>query len=71
MNPINVELLKEDWVDAPYVSTAQREALERLPEDTLNAALQSAFHRVADMYYSVLDDIRHDATQALLSDLGL
>ncbi|MER6401886.1 hypothetical protein ABT263_38520 [Kitasatospora sp. NPDC001603] len=71
MNPITVELLKEDWADAPYVSAAQREALERLSDDELNAALQSAFLPVADTYYSVLDCIQYDATRSLLRDLGL
>ncbi|MFJ4680535.1 hypothetical protein [Kitasatospora sp. NPDC088783] len=62
---VTVEMLREDWVDAPYARD-RLDALLRLPDAALQKALEDA-HRVAEEdVYALLDRIRATATAALL-----
>ena len=66
MNPITVDELRADWLDAPGLTDEERQTLSQLPDGKLQEALAMAFSHYQDMYLFVLDSTRGDATQALL-----
>jgi hypothetical protein len=71
VNPVTVEALRDDWVDRPDLTPKQRAALEALDDAALEGAIEHAFTRYLDMWYTVLDETRGDATRALISHLGI
>lgn len=74
MNPITVEMLRDDWYDNADLTDAEYVLLGGLSDETLQDALDHAFTDYQDMWWHVLDNTRGDATRALLGgrkELGL
>jgi hypothetical protein len=74
VNPITVQMLRDDWVDDPDLSQDQVTLLQNLSDETLQDALDTALHTQEGLWFSLLDSVRSDATQALLGareELGI
>jgi hypothetical protein len=65
--PISVVMLRDDWADNPDLTETEVALLGALSDETLQEALDTAFRAVEDHWYSILDNVRGDATRALLS----
>lgn len=65
-NPREPEVLREDWIDHPDLTPAQRERLRHVPDEILAEELGRAFRAYEDTFLWVLDSTRNDATAALL-----
>ena len=65
MNPITVEMLREDWASSPTMTGAVRESLSALPDEVLQTFLDRAFQANIELWWAFLDSTRADATRAL------
>ncbi len=66
--PVTTGMLRDDWYQ-DVLGEDQVTALEALPERDVQQALDTAFRSYEDEWYAVLDNVRSDATAALLGEM--
>lgn len=63
--------LMDDWADDPSLSDAAKAALAGVSEETLDEVLVGLMAGYEDEWFSFFDNVRSDATDALLNKLGM
>lgn len=66
MNPITADMLRDDWWDDPRLTQDEVDLLQNLSDEALQDALDHAFTQYEDRFFAMVDEVRGDATRALL-----
>lgn len=70
MSFVTVQQLRDDWWDNPDLTQEQVDALDRLGDSVLEDALESATSKYDwNTYFTLLDEVRGEATRRLLGSL--